>query len=590
MRKLIILLTALFLSITGFSQQWGSDLPPEIPPPKDGPRKPGHEKRTFQDTDNKIYWQVSLPAYINISTSEKMDGEAYRMKTVRVESMKEHSNPMYFDGHGEHFIRHYDYHNGIPEKEVAFKVYVDGIAPKTEAFFMGAERFVKDGTTYYGKGLTGELAAKDEMSGVDQILQSVNGLDYKTYSQKNTFSEEKTYVWMYYAVDRVGNAEADHAMKFIVDLTAPESSHEISGKRLDNIFSSKVNVALSSLDKLSGVKVINWSIDNGNLNRYTKKIYVKSLKDGEHTITYRATDQVANEEETQTISFYLDKIAPVVKAEIIGDVFRKNGTAYISERSEISLSATDNKAGVESIFYSLDGTASKTYDKPFKIDASQGVHMVKYKGLDKVDNMGALVTNDDLGKLFLDLTPPTINHEYIGPSFRTRDTIFITSETKVKLSAVDHQSGLKVLNYDLGKSEQEFTDPFTVEKDGLHDVKYYALDQVNNRKDNDFFFIVDNIGPELFHHFSMQPIGTARLDEEEGGDIPIYSPHNLPYLAATDNAVGTQNIYYSLDETTEKLYGGPIRGLRKGYHSLKIRAVDYLGNETTSELIHFMMK
>ena len=586
-RKLFILFAALSISLNSFAQNWGSNPPSE--PTKEGPRKPTHEKKTFQDAENNIYWQVDLPVYINISTGPAEKGDHYQMKNVKSASMETHANPMYFDGHGEHYIRHHDYENRIPEKEVAFKVYVDGLSPNTQIKYSGAPMYLSKGAMYYGKGLTGVLTAQDQMSGLDQILYSINGADYKTYSASISFPEEKSYTHQYYSVDKVGNVEKEHMDEFIVDLTAPETSYDLSGKRLENIFSSKVLVRLQATDKLSGVKMISWKLDGGDDDLYDSPIKLAYLDDGTHTLTYSSVDQVSNEEVAKKLEFYLDKIAPVVKSKIEGDVFRGNGKTYISGRTLISLTATDNKAGVESISYRINGKNEKIYGDPFKIEGYQGPYKIDYRGLDKVDNRGLHASDDDLGNLFLDLTPPTVDHEYEGPKFETRDTTFITSETLVKIIANDHQSGIKTLNYKLDETETAFEKPFQVKEDGLHDVLYYAIDQVNNRAENDFFFIVDNIGPEIFHHFSMKEIGMAKMDDE-GGDIPIYSPHNLLYLAATDNAVGTNQIYYSLDEENEKLYAGPIKYLRKGYHTLIVRAVDYLGNETTSEKIHFMIK
>ena len=588
LRKNLITLIVLSISINSFAQNWGTNPPSD--PAKEGPRKPTHEKKTFQDADNNIYWQVDLPVYINISTSPEEKDVQYQMKNVKSESMKSHANPMYFDGHGEHYIRHHDYDNRIPEKEVAFKVYVDGLAPSTQIKYSGAPMYLSRETMYYGKGLKGELTANDQMSGLDQILFSINGKDYKKYVNSISFPEEKSYTYQYYAVDKVGNVETEHTDQFVVDLTSPETSYELSGKRLEKIFSTKVKVSLSSSDKLSGVKVTSWKLDGKEYDLYVSPISLSYLEDGEHSLTYMSIDQVSNEESAKTLEFYLDKIAPVVKSQISGDIYRANGKTYISERSLINLTATDNKAGVESLTYRINGKTEKVYGNPFKIEGYQGPYKIDYRGLDKVDNRGPFVTDDDLGNLFLDLTPPKVEHEYIGPKFETRDTTFITSETLIKIIANDHQSGIQKLNYQLDKSEKEFEEPFHVEKDGIHDVLYYAVDQVNNRAENDFFFIVDNIGPEIFHHFSMKEIGMAKLDENEGGEVPIYSPHNLLYLAATDNAVGTNQIYFTLDEGKEKLYAGPIKYLHKGFHTLTVRAVDYLGNETRSEAIHFMIK
>ena len=142
------------------------------------------------------------------------------------------------------------------------------------------------------------------------------------------------------------------------------------------------------------------------------------------------------------------------------------------------LSATDNKAGVKSIFYSIDGKSQIAFDQPFKLDLTQGTHRIRYRGIDKVENLGSFKTDNNLGALYLDLSAPNISHYYSGPKFETRDTMFITSETNVHLKAQDYQAGVQKIGYKLDDSDNEYTEAFQVEKGGFHDVNYYATDNV----------------------------------------------------------------------------------------------------------------
>lgn len=582
LNRIFIVMVALLISFGGNAQDSG----PKVS--MGAPKKPAHKKKVFQDTDDKIYWQVGIPAKVSIGAANGT--ENFEMKTVKNESMKKYSAPMYFDGHGIHYIRHFDYEHPIPENEVAWEIYVDGIAPRTRITLEGAPRAVRSGTIYYGKGLSATLASSDEMSGMDKTYHSINGAEYAVNSATTSFAEEKSYEYRYYAVDRVGNDEEEHTESFVVDTSTPKSSHEIAGIRQDMVFSAKVNFDLSSVDELSGVKKIRWNFDNGNDANYSQKLWVGYLDDGEHTLNYYAEDYVENVEEKKTVSFYLDKIAPEVVSKIEGDMFEKNGRTYVSERTTFSLSATDNKAGVRNIFYSIDGTNQMEYSAPFKLDRAQGTHNIRYRGVDNVENLGSYKTDNNLGALYLDLTAPTISHYYSGPKFETRDTMFITSETNVHLKALDYQAGVQKIGYDLDGADNEYTESFQVDKDGFHDVNYYATDNVNNKKEDKFYFIVDNDPPEIFMHFSMESIGTADMSEAEGGKVEIYAPHSLMYLAATDKAVGTDKIYYTLDENAEKLYSGPLKNLKKGFRTIKIRAIDKLGNESEITEISFMIK
>jgi len=583
LNRVFIFIATFFISSISYAQNSGPSATS-----MGTPKKPIHKKKAFQDTDDKIYWQVSIPAKVSIGPSNGT--ESFHMKTVKNESMKKFSDPMLFDGHGIHYIRHFDYEHPIPENEVAFEVYVDGIAPRTRITFEGAPKAVRNGTVYYGKGLSASIKSTDEMSGLDKTYHSINGADYAENTSTTNFSDEKAYEYRYYAVDRVGNDEDEHIKNFTVDISAPNTSHTIAGIRQEMIFSSKVNFDLEAADKLSGVKRVRWNFDNTSEATYTQKIWVGYLDDGEHTLNFYAEDFVENTEELQTIKFYLDKIAPVVTSKIEGDMYEKNGKTYVSERSTFSLAATDNKAGVKKVFYSIDGTNQLEYTEPFKLDKAQGIHSIRYRGIDKVENLGSFKTDNNFGSLYLDLSAPNISHYYSGPKFVTRDTVFITKETNVHLKAQDYQAGVQKIGYKLDETDNDYTASFQVEKDGYHDVNYYAIDNVNNKKEEEFFFVVDNEAPEIFMHFSMESIGKAEMTEAEGGTVNIYAPHSLMYLAATDKAVGTDKIYYTLDDKSERLYTGPLKNLRKGFRTIKIRAIDKLGNESEVETISFMIK
>ena len=86
--------------------------------------QPTFEKKYFQDPDGKIYWNLKIPGYLNMASTPEMK-DPVALKEVRKEDMKKYSFPFYFDGPGEHYIRHLDNDSPIPEHELAFRVYVE---------------------------------------------------------------------------------------------------------------------------------------------------------------------------------------------------------------------------------------------------------------------------------------------------------------------------------------------------------------------------------------------------------------------------------------------------------------------------------
>jgi hypothetical protein len=194
--------------------------------------------------------------------------------------------------------------------------------------------------------------------------------------------------------------------------------------------------------------------------------------------------------------------------------------------------------------------------------------------------------------LNIDVAPPTLNFVYSGPKYFSRDTMFITSANLIKLKAADSGAGVKEIDYKLDEaSDVVFNDsiPITVGKEGTHDINYYGIDEVNNKKTGDFFFIVDNTGPVLEHVFSSSPIGEISLFKKNSL-MKVYPKGSIIFLTGTDALAGLKDIYYQIDEQKETEYGTPIKLTIKGTRVLRIRGTDQLGNETVVKEIEFFIK
>lgn len=547
--------------------------------------------KVFTDENGNLFWNLSLPVYLSISSNP--DGkDAHRLKSVKNAKMKEYTNPMYFDGHGVHYIRHLDYENPVPESEEAFVINVDGYKPVSKARFIDAPKFEKGGKVFYGKNLKVHIKGNDEMSGIDQTLYSINNSEYSLYSNSINFSEEKSYTFSYYSMDNVGNVEETKKVEFEVDLTAPVTQMTISGDKLDDIVSPRSELSMELLDNNSGVKISYLKFDEQEENVYSVPFKLYNLQEGEHTVSYYSVDNVDNQEQLHTYKFYMDRTAPEVSSEVVGDFHRINGKTFISERSNVKLNAEDNKAGVDKIYYVLNGGVEQVYSGPFAISAGQGKQALVFRAVDKVNNSTKFKADSNIGNgsVYLDKTPPIVSHLFSGAQFLTRDTIFITSETKVILKTADYESGAQKITYQLDKgTTNDYQSPLLVAGRGFHQVNMTGYDNVNNTKENSFFFIVDNEGPEIFWHLSIDKIGTQRLEGKESS-IPVYPKHALLYLAATDAMVGTDKIYYSVDGAAEKLYLGPIKTSLPGLRTVKVRAVDKLGNVVENELIEYVVQ
>jgi hypothetical protein len=556
-----------------------------------------HAKTKYVDEQGRYFQHVSLPVYLFLSTSTEGE-ERVRLQTT---TKNPHQAAFYLDGHGKHFIRHPMTKGKEAGSEIRFVIYADGMAPMSSIKFEHALAYYhpEKKIQFFGKGLTASLNATDEMSGVQQIYSSLDKSDYQEYQGTVRFEKEKEYLYQFYAVDRVGNAEKPQARRFIVDLTPPVSVPNLKIDLLGDIISPRTQIALSATDEGAGVKKIEYKIDDETSFRtYTSPFDLRTLSDNEHVITYRAVDNVGNVEQEKTLPIYLDKDPPIVNSEILGDRFVVGGRTYFSGRTKLKLQALDNKSGVQDIYYSIDGGKYEKYEDAFYLPTKTGNHFVNYYAIDKVGNKGSGRFERDVTAMYMDLTGPKLSFSFLGNTFTMRDTVYISDRTRISLSAFDAESGVQQISYNLqGQDDNNEIDylgtPLTISKEGLHEIMFFGYDNVNNRNRQKFHFIVDKTGPQIFAHFSVKPTEQRILSAvspnapvaANSGIINVYPKHVAVFLAATDEKVGYDRIYYKLNNGMEQLYTVPITNFPAGkLNILTIRAIDKLGNESIEEM------
>ncbi len=548
-----------------------------------------HPKTTFQDENNRIFWQVSLPVYLNISPTP--DGsKSYPMKNTRSQQMQKFAVPMYFDGHGVHYIRHLDYEHAISEQEVAFEINVDGLAPVCKASVESSSKLSFNGKIYYNSGVKISLSATDEMSGLDKIYYSMNSAAYQPYAETLSLEEEKDYVIKFYAVDRVGNVGKPQEIAFSIDRQAPLTEVNIEGDFLENILSPRSVISLKSNDLTAGLDKIYYAFDKQATQIYTRPFSLLNFKEEQHSLQFFGKDRLQNTEEPKNFNFIVDRTPPVVTPAIEGEQHQNRNRIFVSGRSKIRLDAEDNMAGVEKVFYSIDGQAEKIYEEPFSLNKNQGVHKISYRAIDRVNNEIRSKLDDRYSLVFLDLGAPKIGYTLKGAQFESRDTIFIQSTTLVYINAEDAESGLQKVAYQINGNPEVIYEntPFGIAEGGRKKMRLYAVDNVNNEVSKELAVVVDNEAPTIHLHWSMNPYGTK--DDPQKGVISVYSPQTMLYLAATDALVGTQQIFVSLNGLPDQPYATPLRNFKKGLNKLMISAIDILGNKTPPQEINFWIE
>ena len=540
-----------------------------------------HEKKVYRSPDGKLYLNKDLPIFFSIATSANDNAKKYLLYPS--EGSKPYANPMYLDTEGYNTFRSPSKVDTVTKKviypleDIIYEIYSDSKAPVTKFSFENKKYFKSENIHYFGEIINVKLNPTDATSGVEKTYYSINGEAFKELINNISLDKELLYKIKYYSVDNVGNAETPKLITIKIDLTSPVTKLTVNPDLYNDIISPRSKIQLESSDENSKIKKTVFSINEGTFYNYHKPIVISGLKEGEHTITYYSIDNAGNEENKKDYKFYLDKTAPMMVDELIGNTFIANGKEYSSGRSKVKLTAMDNKAGVKEIRYSINNGEFIEYTKPFYL-AKSGKLNIKIFVIDNVNNqiIRSIITNKS-NISYVDLSGPTLGHYFQGANFKGKDTTFITKDTKIKLSAKDNAAGSKRIEYSIDNKEViEYTKSFTIGDEGQHSITYTGYDNVDNTSTNTFICVEDNTGPEIFFRFSMLSDKATTID---GQKFNVYPNHVVLFLSSTDSSVGFDRISYSVNGGTKKPYTSLIKGFsinRK--YNIKVTSVDKLGN------------
>ncbi|MFV2020195.1 OmpL47-type beta-barrel domain-containing protein, partial [Micromonospora sp. LOL_023] len=130
-------------------------------------------------------------------------------------------------------------------------------------------------------------------------------------------------------------------------------------------------------------------LDGAAWTTYTAPVTVS--RPGQHTLSYRATDLAGNTSDPRSVSFTVvappdpDTTAPTVTAAVSGA--QSEDGAYVGAAT-VTLTATDDHSGVDTIEHSLDGAAWTTYTAPVTV-SRPGQHTLSHRVTDRAGNTSA---------------------------------------------------------------------------------------------------------------------------------------------------------------------------------------------------------
>ncbi|RLD65406.1 MAG: hypothetical protein DRI95_08820 [Bacteroidetes bacterium] len=357
------------------------------------------------------------------------------------------------------------------------------------------------------------------------------------------------------------------------------------------IYGKDLTIALSAKDAVSGVQITNYSLNGAAYIQYNKPIILD--KEGKYSLKYFSVDNVGNIEEFTGKTFYIDITPPVTNSTISGVNIEKGN--IISLQTKIYFNPTDEVSGVAKTFYSVDGGKQILYNgKNISLIAlKDGEHIIKFYSVDKVQNKEDV----QIFEFYLDRTAPITASDILGDRFIVGEQIYFSGRTKLKLTAVDNKSGVKDVLYSVdGGGFIPYADPFYLpSKQGLHIVKYYAIDNTQNvTKGEDlgtnykeFKLNVDKIyvdltGPSLNHSI----LGNKFYAR----DTVFIGPKTKIKLVAKDGESGLNYISYSIDNIQkETKYDEPFSvDVSSGLHKIEYFGYDNVNNRNVGQFLIFM--
>ena len=458
------------------------------------------EMRLHQDDSGRLFVPQKSPVFWFLSTS--VDGS--NLVPLRPEK----------DSKGLHSFILQEGENRFPhpiEGQEDLVIHADGTPPITELQFPETPVFEKSGTVFLGKDAQLFWFSKDSLSGVRETRISVDGGDFVSSKSLNLdLSRDADYSLRYYSMDHVGNAEESRSLSLSIDRTPPRTRLVFEGPHHGESVSSRSALILESKDSASGVSQIRYRIDEGPVELFSKPISVDKLEPGKHLLKISSVDQVQNEEPWSEIIFFHDQLPPQVEIVVEGGESRFEDVVYVSANSKIRLDAADLPAGVEGLTFQLDEEEPSVYQEAFDAPKDSGIHWIRTTATDRVGNSASRRL-----KLYVDGEPPVSDFRIEGAFYWSGKRVIINSKTRLVLTSTDLESRVKTLwvclgekkekspgngkqaKKDEGFSEEENCEPYEEAlrflKEGSHLLRFFALDQVDNREqEHRLSIIVDN--------------------------------------------------------------------------------------------------
>ncbi|MFP4151361.1 MAG: OmpL47-type beta-barrel domain-containing protein [Alkalispirochaeta sp.] len=248
-------------------------------------------------------------------------------------------------------------------------------------------------------------------------------------------------------------------------------------------------------------------------------------------------------------------------------IYNDGQVDFAPQAARFVLTADEMESTLKEIEYTVNGGETMVYDEPIRL-TDEGRHVITYRAVDAMDN----VSSEKVYTVVIDDTPPTLSGTARGAGFVDDDVAYLRGDTAIILSAADELSGVEGIYVSLdGDDFFRYQDVAYIDEEGEYTGYAYTVDNVGNRSRT--FSIrgrVDNTPPSV-RIVPRTPLTTVQGERYSGRG-------NRFEVRANDETSGIDEIHVSIDRQEFVTYAGPITFTDSGYHTIRARAVDRLGN------------
>jgi hypothetical protein len=206
---------------------------------------------------------------------------------------------------------------------------------KTAPSLSGAASSSVNGAGWYRDDVTVRWTASDALSGLDGVAPG----DSVVKGEGDNLSASAS------VTDKAGNSTARTVDGIKIDRTAPVTTAQVADPLESGWYADGVDVKLTALDPVSGVRDAYYSVDGGEAERYDGT-FAFALK-GVHTIRFWSVDRAGNVEDHDdaghAIVLQIDGIAPTITGSRSPAA---NGFGWNNGPVDVSFDCQDAESGI----------------------------------------------------------------------------------------------------------------------------------------------------------------------------------------------------------------------------------------------------